>query len=162
MAKLSRQNVWQAIAFLACSGSVLLIHLDDFGASKFSGGWLAGKILTMADIGALLFLSALVFTVFVPRAGAIVALVAIVLCFPLYLYVVMPGPYKRIFKGEYSVPLQRGLVWNTWALAGISMLIFCRGLQHSTAARTVQGLNKNRQSELSVLVRAFPICALAR
>jgi hypothetical protein len=60
MAKLSRQNAWQAIAFLVCA-SVLWIHLGDFGISEFRGGWLTGKILTMADIGALLFLSALVF-----------------------------------------------------------------------------------------------------
>jgi hypothetical protein len=123
MAKLSRKNVWQAIVFLACAG-VLWIHLDDFGASEFSGGWLTGKILTMADIGALLFLSALVFTIFVPRVGAIVALAAIVLCLPFYLYVVMPGPYRRIFKGEYSVPLKRGFVWNSWAIGGIITLTF--------------------------------------
>lgn len=123
MSKLSRQNVWQAIAFLVCAG-VLWIHLDDFGASEFSGGWLTGKILTIADIGALLFLSALAFTIFMPRIGAIVALLAITLCLPLYLFVVMPGPYRRIFKGEYSAPLQRTFVWNIWAIAGIITLTF--------------------------------------
>jgi hypothetical protein len=121
MEKLSRQNVWQAITFLACAG-VLWIHLGDFGASEFSGGWLTGKILTMADIGVLLFLSALVLTIFVPRVGAIVGLLAIVLCLPFYLYVVMPGPFRRIFNGEYSVPLQRTFVWNNWAIAGIIAL----------------------------------------
>jgi hypothetical protein len=123
MAKLSRQNLWQSTAFLACAG-VLRIHLGDFGASEFSSGWLTGKILTMADIGALLFLSALVFAIFVPRVGAIVGLEAIVLCLPFYLYVVMPGAYRRLFKGEYSVPLQRTFVWNSWAIAGIITLIF--------------------------------------
>ena len=123
MTEPNNQNVWQAIAFLACAG-VLWIHLVDFGASEFSGGWLTGKILAMADIGALLFLSALVFTIFLPRVGAVVALVAILLCLPLYLYVIMPGPYRRIFKGEYSAPLQRPFVWNSWAVAGIVGLIF--------------------------------------
>jgi hypothetical protein len=123
MAKLSRQNVWQATAFLACAG-VLWLHLGDFGASELSGGWLTGKILTMAEIGALLFLSALVMTVFRPRAGAIIALVASVLSLPIYLYVLMPGPYRRIFRGEYSIPLQRGFVWNSWAIAGIMTLTF--------------------------------------
>jgi hypothetical protein len=99
MAKPSKQNVWQAIAFLACAG-VLWIHLDDFYASEFSGGWLTGKLLTMADIGTLLFLSALVFTIFLPRFGAVVALAAIMLCLPLYLFFIMPGPYQRLFKGE--------------------------------------------------------------
>jgi hypothetical protein len=98
--------------------------LDDFGASEFSGGWLTGKILTMADIGALLFISALVFTIFLPRVGAVVGLVAILLCLPLYLFFIMPGPYQRIFKGEYSEPLQRPFVWNSWAIAGIVGLTF--------------------------------------
>ncbi len=115
--------MWQVVAFLACAG-VLWIHLGDFGASEFSGGGLTGKILTLANVGAVLFLSALVLTIFVPRAGAIVALMAIVLCLPFYLYVVMPGPYRRIFQGEYSVPLIRGFVWNTWAVAGIVTLTF--------------------------------------
>ena len=123
MAKLSRQNAWQAVAFLACAG-VLWIRLGDFGASEFSGGSLTGKLLTMADVSALLFFSALVFTIFLPRVGAIVALMAIVLCLPLYLYVVMPGPYRGIFKGEYSVPLQRTFVWNSWAIVGIITLAF--------------------------------------
>ena len=97
MAKLSRQNAWQAIAFLVCAG-VRWIHLGDFGVSEFRGGWLTGKILTMADIGVLLFLSALVFTIFLPRLGAIVALAAILLCSPFYLYIVMPdliGKYSK-------------------------------------------------------------------
>jgi hypothetical protein len=123
MAKLSRQNVWQAFAFLACAGA-LWIHLGDFGASEFRGGWLTGKILTMAEVGALLFLAALVFTIFLPRVGAVVALAAILLCLPFYLYIVMPGPYRRIFRGEFSVPLQRPFVWNSWAIAGIMTLIF--------------------------------------
>lgn len=127
LTKLTRQNVWQAIALLASAG-VLWIHLGDFGASEFSGGWLTGKILTMADTGALLFLSALVLTIFVPRAGAIVALVAIVLYLPFYLYVVMPGPYRRIFKGEYSVPLQTAFVWNSWAIAGIITITLAAAL----------------------------------
>ena len=98
--------------------------MGDFDMSEFSGGWLTGKILTMADIGALLFLSALVFTIFLPRLGAVVALAAILLCLPFYLYIVMPGPYRKIFKGEYSVPLQGAFVWNSWAIAGIISLTF--------------------------------------
>jgi hypothetical protein len=98
--------------------------LGDFGVSEFRGGWLTGKILTMADIGVLLFLSALVFTIFLPRLGAVVASAAILLCSPFYLYIVMPGPYRKIFKGEYSVPLQSAFVWNSWAIAGIITLAF--------------------------------------
>jgi len=122
VAKLSRKNVLQAIAFLACAG-VLWTHLGDFGASEFRGGWLTGKIFTMVDIGALLFLIAFVFTIFVPRTGASVALLAVVLCLPFYVYVVMPGIFRRMFKGEPSDPLEKPFVWNSWAIVGIITLI---------------------------------------
>jgi hypothetical protein len=66
MEKLNKQKVWQAATCLACVG-VLWIHLDDFGASEFSGGRLTGKLFTMADLGSLLFLVALLLTMFFPR-----------------------------------------------------------------------------------------------
>jgi len=122
MVKMSKQKVWQAIAFLTCTG-VLWIHLDDFGASEFSGGRLTGKLFTMADLGALLFLLALLLTMFFPRVASTVAFVASLLCLPFYLYILMPGPYRQIFKGEYSVPLQRPFVWNNWAPIGVVSLL---------------------------------------
>jgi hypothetical protein len=122
MEKLRQQKVWQAAAYLACVG-VLWIRLDDFGASEFSGGRLTEKLFTMADLGTLLFLAALLLTVFFPRVAAVVALAATLLCLPLYLYILMPGPYRQIFKGEYSVPLQRPFVWDNWAVVGVLSLV---------------------------------------
>lgn len=127
MLKPREQNFVQAVAFFACAG-VLWIRLDDFAGSEFSGAWVTGKILTMADIGVLLFLSALIFTFLLPRAGAVIALAAIVLCLPFYIYVVMPGAYRQILKGEYSVPLQKEFVWNSWAITGIVTLTFAASL----------------------------------
>jgi hypothetical protein len=69
MVKMSKQKVSQAIAFLTCTG-VLWMHLDDFGASEFSGGRLTGKLFTMADLGALLLLLALLLTMFFPRTAS--------------------------------------------------------------------------------------------
>ena len=66
MEKLNKQKVWQAAACLACVG-VLWIRLDAFGASEFSGGRITGKLFTMADLGSLLFLVALLLTIFFPR-----------------------------------------------------------------------------------------------
>jgi hypothetical protein len=121
MEKLRQQKVWQATAYLACLG-VLWIRLDDFGASDFSGGRLTGKLFTMADLGTLLFLAALLLTIFFPRVAAVVTLAATLLCLPFYLYILMPGPYRQIFKGEYSVPLQGPFVWNNWAVVGVLSL----------------------------------------
>jgi len=76
----------QAIACFACV-AVLWIHLDDYGASEFSGGWLTGPLFKMADLGSLLFLLALLLTFFLRRTAATIALAAALLCFPFYLYV---------------------------------------------------------------------------
>jgi hypothetical protein len=103
---------------------VLWIHLDDFGASEFSGGRLTGPLFKMADLGSVLFLAALLLTFFVRRVAAAIALGATLLCGPFYLYLLMPGPYRWVFKGEYSVPLYRPFRWDNWAVVGVFSLIF--------------------------------------
>jgi hypothetical protein len=101
---------------------VLWIRWDAFGASEFSGGRITGKLFTMADLGSLRFLVALLLTIFFPQVTAAIALAA-TLCLPFYLYILMPGPYRQIFKGEYSVPLRRPFVWNNWAVVGVLNLV---------------------------------------
>jgi hypothetical protein len=86
MEKLSRQNLWQSAAYLACVG-VLWIRLDVFGASEFSGGRITGKLFTMADLGSLVFLVTALLTFFFPRVAAAIALAATLLCLPFYLYI---------------------------------------------------------------------------
>ena len=84
MRKLAKEKTWQAVACLACT-VVLWIHLDDFGASEFGGGWLTGSLFRMAGLGCLFFLVASVLTLFLRRTAATIALVAVLLCFPFYL-----------------------------------------------------------------------------
>lgn len=123
MEKLRKEKVWQALGYLA-STVVLWIHLDDYGASEFSGGTLTGPLFKMADIGGVLFLVALLLAFFFRRIAAGIALAATLLCVPFYLYILMPGPSRWIFKGEYSVPLQRPFYWNNWAMVGVLSLLF--------------------------------------
>jgi hypothetical protein len=127
MRKFPKEKAWQALACLACT-VVLWIHLDDFGASEFSGGQLTGPLFKMADLSSLFFLAALVLTFFLRRTAATIALAAVLLCFPFYLYILMPGPYRWIFKGEYSVPLHYPFHWDTWAAAGVLSLLFTAAL----------------------------------
>jgi hypothetical protein len=115
--------MWQAIASLACT-VVLWIHLDDFGATEFIGGRLTGPLFTMAELSFLLFLLALLLTFFFRRTAATIALAAAVLCFPFYLYILMPGPYRWIFKGEDFAPLYRPFHWDNWAVVGVFSLLF--------------------------------------
>ena len=123
MGKIPKEKMWRAIACLACT-AVLWIHLDDFGGSEFGGGWLTGPLFKMADFGSLLFLAALVLTFFLRRTAATIAVAATLLCFPFYLYILMPGPYRWIFKGEYSVPLSPPFHWDNWAVVGVFSLLF--------------------------------------
>ena len=123
MGKFPKEKMSQAIACLACT-VVLWLYLDEFGASEFSGGWLTGPLLRMADLGSLLFLVALLLTFFLRRIAASIALAATLLCLPFYLYILMPGAYRWIFKGEYSVPLNRPFHWDSWAVVGLISLLF--------------------------------------
>jgi hypothetical protein len=118
-----KERMWQAIGCLACT-VVLWAHLDDFGASEFIGGRLTGPLFKMADLGSGFFLVALLLTFFLRRIAATIALAATLLCFPFYLYILMPGPYRWIFKGEYSVPLQGSFHWDNWAAVGVLSLVF--------------------------------------
>ena len=112
----------QAVGYMACL-VLLWIHLDDYGASEFSGGALTGPLFRMADSGGLLFLLALPLTFFLRRVAAAIGLVAGFLCLPFCLYIVMPGPYRWVFKGEYKAPLDRPFHWDAWAVLGIFSLI---------------------------------------
>ena len=118
-----KEKMWHAIGCLACL-VVLWAHLTDFGASEFGGGRLTAPLTTMAEISSLLFVMALLLTFFSPRFAAAVALAATLLCLPLYLYILMPGLYRWIFKGEYSVSFTRTFHWDNWAVIGIFSLLF--------------------------------------
>jgi len=82
----------------------------------------------MADISGLLFLMALLSTILFPRVAAAITFTATLLCLPFYLYILMPGPYRRIFRGEYSVPLQTAFVWDNWAVVGVLSLVTAASL----------------------------------
>ncbi len=122
MRKFPKKKLWLAIACLACT-AVLWVRLDAFGASEFSGGRVTGPVFKMADLGGLLFLLAMLLAFLLRRTAATIALVAALLCLPIYLYILLPGPFRWIFKGEYSVPLQRPFNWDNWAVMGLVSLL---------------------------------------
>lgn len=79
------------------------------GGTEFSGGRMTGPLLSMNDIGSLLFVVALFWASFYGRIAAAAGLIACLLCFPVYLYFAAPGPFRWIFRGEYSVPVRDSL-----------------------------------------------------
>jgi len=143
MKKIGKEKVWQAVGCLICT-VVLWARLDTVGASEFSGGRLTGPLFTMAETGGLLFPLALALTFFLGRIAATIALLAALLCLPLYLYFVLPGPYRWIFKGEYSVPLQGPFNWDNWAIAGILSLLFAAILSFAVFREPQRTPNSDR------------------
>lgn len=115
---LRRQKLLQAASCLVC---VVVAQRNSFalGGTEFSGGRLTGPILDSLEVGSLLFVLALVLTFVRPRIAAALAIVASLISLPLYLYFTAPGPFRRVFRGEYSVPLQANFVWDRSAIVGV-------------------------------------------
>lgn len=115
------RRAWQAARFLLCA-MLARGPVQTLGASEFSGGRVTGPLLDLFDGGAALFVLALILTFAYPRVAAAIALSASLLSLPLYLYFVIPGPFRQIFKGEYSVPLRANFVLDGWPIAGMPAL----------------------------------------
>lgn len=134
------QKLLQIASFLLC---VILAWKSQIAVegTEFSGGWLTGSILSLSGLGSLLCLAAILLTFRTPRTGAVTGLIASILCLPLHLYFVAPGPYRWIFRGEYSVPLQANFAYDQWAILGILSILVAvfacvRGLQEGTSTAT--------------------------
>ena len=140
--RLRKQQLRQAASCLLC---VVVAQRNSLGleGTEFSGGRVTGPLLDLRDIGSYLFVLALFLTFMYPRVAAAIAAVSALLCLPLYLYFTAPGPFRRVFKGEYSVPLQTNFVWDKWAILGMLTLavatyIFISNLsadKHETAQK---------------------------
>jgi hypothetical protein len=111
-----------ALALICLVGVFVgLQNTKALNGAEFSGGWLTGPLLSMADIGTALFLLALVVAFGFPRVAAAIGLASSLLCLPLYVYLVAPVPFSRIFGfgHEFKVHPSEGFHWNTWAIAGV-------------------------------------------
>jgi hypothetical protein len=102
-----------------------------------------GPILDSLDRGSLLLVLALVLTFVRPRIAAALSIVASLLCLPLYLYFTAPGPFRRVFGGEYSVPLEANFVWDRSAIFGVLAVAaaLCTGIWN---LRTVESQRLKR------------------
>lgn len=131
-----RQKFVQAGICLA-GAIVTFIYPVGLENSEFTGGWLTGRLLNASDVGTWLFVAAVALTFPFRRIACGAMLTAALACLPLYLYIVAPGPFRRIVGGEYSVPLQASFVWDVGAIAGICVLILAIAVSvHGLLARS--------------------------
>lgn len=93
---------------------------DPLGPSEFRGGTVTGPLLAIHEVSGGLFVLSAVMTFVYRRTAAVIALIACLLSLPLYFYFTAPGVFRRVFPGEYTVPVRAGFVWDTWAVAGIT------------------------------------------
>jgi hypothetical protein len=144
MKKPGKSELWQASSLLLCL-IVGVPHMDWLGASEFSGGRITGPLLSIFQSGPVLFFLALVMTFFYRKIGAVLGLVAALLCFPLYFYFTVPGLFRSVFRGKWSVPLQAYFVWDVWTMAGILTLgiaaIICIRCLYPLRGKTISAKN---------------------
>lgn len=117
------QQVSQAGSFLICVFLALQIT-SGLEGTEFSGGWLTGPLLSMENIGAALFIVAVVLTFVFPRVAAGIGLASSVLCLPLYLFSIAPVPFAQIFaRGhEFKTHPAPGFHWHMWPVTGLLVL----------------------------------------
>jgi len=86
---------------------VALRNSNGLDGTEFSGGWLTGPLLSMTDVGIVLFLLALIVAFVSPRVAAAIALAASLLCLPLYLYFIAPIPFSQVFGFGHEFKFSR-------------------------------------------------------
>jgi hypothetical protein len=114
-----------ALALICLVGVfVALQNTKGLEGTEFSGAWLTGPLLSMADIGTVMFLLALVVTFVFPRVAGAIGLASSLLCLPLCLYLTAPGPFNQIFGfgHEFKVQPIGSFHWDRWAITGLLAL----------------------------------------
>lgn len=66
---------------------------------------------------------ALILSFFRGRPAAVISLAACLTTLPLYFYFVFPGPFHRIFKGEYSGAAPANVDWSSGSVLGVIAII---------------------------------------
>jgi len=116
-------QVCQAGSFFLCASLAWRVT-SGYEGTEFGGGWLTGPLLSMEDIGTVLFVLAIVLTFVFPRAAAAIGLAASVLCLPLYFFSIAPVQFAQVFSRgrEFKLQPTPGFHWDIRPLVGLSAL----------------------------------------
>ena len=125
MRKADAGQRFQAGSFLLCSILALQV-ISRLDGTEFSGGWLTGPLLTMADLGTALFVLSLVLTFLIPRVTTAIGLVSSLLCLPLCCFFIAPVPFAQVFASGHAFAVQQapGFHWNTWPVTTLVAVAF--------------------------------------
>jgi hypothetical protein len=134
-------GMMQAAGCLLCAAVAWKFSILDLDGMEFSGGTLTGVLLTLSIIGSAVFALMVVVTFIHERMAAFGALLASLLCLPLYFYFVAPGFVQRMMPGDYSVRAQEAFAWNGWAAMGMLTLAIVAYLSVRTVANHASSSN---------------------
>jgi hypothetical protein len=123
MKRPGKRQLSLAVSCLVCV-IVALRNTHGLEGTEFSGGWLTGPLLSMIDIGTVLFVLALVVTFIYPRIAGAIGLASSLLCLPLYLYFIAPVTLNQIFGfgRQFKVQPSGGFHWDRSPIAGVLTL----------------------------------------
>jgi hypothetical protein len=107
------------VVLLLCAVMLAFRLVFTADGSEFMGGRLTGPLLVLCDCGCLGLIAAVLAAYPLPKFSAAIATLAVFLCMPLPLYFVAPGPFRWLFRGDYSVPLQGPFGSDTWSVAAL-------------------------------------------
>ena len=97
---------------------------DVVQGSEFSGGRVTGPVLRMSECAVVIFAVAAIVAFMRLRVAAVMTFVASSLALPFLICILAPGPFRDIFPGHYSVPLQTNFAWQAQsAIALLTLLV---------------------------------------
>ncbi|HEV2467712.1 MAG TPA: hypothetical protein VGS78_00850 [Candidatus Sulfotelmatobacter sp.] len=111
--------------------------------TEFSGGQITARLLNMAEIGILLFITAAILVFLSSRISAGTAAIACLTSLPMYAYFAFPKAFQQLFPGEYSVP---GSAYSAWGRSYIGIVTLLLALLFSI--RTLLNLNASKPNPL--------------
>ena len=113
-----KPDVWQVVLASTFAGCAFLEWqiTDGLDGTEFSGGWLTGPLLSMAEVGIVLFILSFLLVLPVPRIAAVSGLISSLLSLPLCCFFIAPVPFAKVFApgAEFSIEPEPGFHWHRW------------------------------------------------
>lgn len=117
MTKEMRCTLAEVGAVILCLAPALR-SINFLEGAEFSGGHVTAPLVSATTTAALVLFVTIPVAFFYRRLAAAMALTAALFCVPIYLYVVFPGAFRRLFGGDYSVPTP-ARHFDDWAVGGL-------------------------------------------
>ena len=121
MTKNRQVQYTQAAISLICM-IVVWLFTAPWDGTEFSGGRVTGLLLHMANLAIVFFVIAGVLAFVRGVLGGAACLIGCLLAFPIYFYFVLPGPFRSLIRGEYSVPLRSSVAFTFSSALGMFAL----------------------------------------